>query len=169
MTCATCGEMGYAKDSFGVLSACYCPAGDAVRAREAIPTLKVPTLVEVAVDGRAAAIAMAASIWCIQNQGRTEDDVDPLPEGVTPDDILAAMARSRIQATRRAIEKHKEHLSTPLPRPEAAPEPDQGEETTEIYTGRAPFGLVVAVIIVVALVVLGGFALADYVAARWGR
>lgn len=149
--------MGIAEDRAGNLAACSCPAGTHVRTH---------STVSVEVDSNAEAVAMAATIWCIQNAGRAEADLDPLPAGVSFADIDEALIRSRKQATRRAIEAHKTTLNTPLPKAaphDACVDPDQ-QGDGEVYTGRVPFWLGFACLLLSGLLVWGVFA-----AIEWAR
>lgn len=68
-------------------------------------------------DDLETATDLAASIWLIKNRGLPDEQVEPLPPGVTNDDILRAIRRQQLRRdiNRRAIDAHKEALSTALP------------------------------------------------------
>lgn len=121
--------------------------GDTTRVHR-IPPLSVDQLVGEPMT----ADDLAASIYAIQNLGRPADECDTLPEGITAEDVERAMIRHRKEANRRAIEKHNEALSTPLPKRPHTPA-DQRIDRSEEYTGRVPFWF--GIIIIIAALVMG--------------
>lgn len=79
----------------------------------AIPGLTVRS------DDIASTTELAASIYLVQNEGRADNEWDPLPDSLTAEDIRAAhrRAEARRSATRHACTKHAAELSAPLPVP----------------------------------------------------
>lgn len=109
---------------------------------------------------------LAASIYVIQNYGRPEGDQDTLPEGVTAEDVMRAIARHRArrESNRAAIDAHRDALAKPLAPAANITPADQQVDSHEIYTGRAPVWVFVALVLVIGLATWGG---CDLCAIAW--
>lgn len=108
----------------------------------------------------------AASIYLIQNQDRLEEEWDPLPDNLTADDVVRALARQkkRREELRAAIEATGTKLRTPMPLRPHTPA-DQRIDNSEDYTGRVPFWYVIVLLIAAGFAAVGIYSACVYV---WG-
>jgi len=91
---------------------------DGCRAEGDTTKILAQTLTPIGRADDLTSIDFAAGIYLIQNQDRPEAEWDDLPENLTADDVVRAIARQneRKQLNRIAIKAHEKALSTALPK-----------------------------------------------------